>query len=297
MGYLFLLIALLCGTAKGFCGKKVSVYTKEYSSAMLSNIVRMLFCVAIGFFFVIFDGGFSQFKVSPEILLISLFSGLCTSVFVVSWLLSVRQGAYMLVDVFLTVGVVIPIIMSAIIYQEKIKYTQIIGLVILFVAVLIMCSYNNQIKIKISLPSLILLIIVGVSNGFADFSQKMFTKTTETTLASTFNFYTYVFSALVLIFLFTVTKRGKSEFKESFVTVKHCMVYVIIMAVCLFANSYFKTLSATYLKATELYPLNQGSALILSTLMSAFFFGEKIKPKCIVSIVLTFIGLIMINVL
>ena len=69
------------------------------------------------------------------------------------------------------------------------------------------------------------------------------------------------------------------------------------MAVCLFANSYFKSLAAQYLDAVKLYPLNQGSAVVLSLLMSPMLFKEKITAKCIIGIALSFVALLMINLL
>lgn len=68
-----------------------------------------------------------------------------------------------------------------------------------------------------------------------------------------------------------------------------------VMAACLFANSFFKTLAAEHLDAILLYPLNQGAALILSTLMSSVCFRERITVKCICGIVIAFVGLLVIN--
>ncbi len=297
MGYLFSLISVFACTTKGFCGKKISAYTKEYRSAMLSNSLRMLICIAIGAIFVIVDGGFPAFAVSGKVILISALSGVMTSLLVISWLFSVRRGAYMMVDVFITLGVMVPIILSSIFFKEEIRLNQIIGLVILFSATFIMCSYNNQIKTKLTLSTFGLLVLTGLSNGLADFSQKLFIKEADGALVSTFNFYTYVFSAITLIIVFSLTIDRKKGISESVEAVKKSYVYIIIMAVALFATSYFKTLAAEHLSAAELYPLNQGTLLILSAFMSAIFFGEKIKPKCILGIVLAFIGLIIMNVL
>lgn len=80
-------------------------------------------------------------------------------------------------------------------------------------------------------------------------------------------------------------------------TVKKIVLYIAIMALCLFANSYFKTLAATELDSAQLYPLNQGAALILSMGMSALSFKEKVTPKAILGIVLAFAGLLVMNVL
>ena len=69
------------------------------------------------------------------------------------------------------------------------------------------------------------------------------------------------------------------------------------MSVCLFANSYFKTLAAGILPSAKLYPLNQGASLILSSFMSMIFFKEKMTGKCIIGIILSFIALLVINLL
>ena len=66
---------------------------------------------------------------------------------------------------------------------------------------------------------------------------------------------------------------------------------------CLFANSFFKTLAAEHLDAVQLYPLNNGGAVILSLLMAAIFFKERINARCIIGICLSFGALLMINFL
>ena len=73
--------------------------------------------------------------------------------------------------------------------------------------------------------------------------------------------------------------------------------YILLMALFLFANSYFKTLAAKHLSAVLLYPLNQGFALILSALMASVFFKEKLTAKAVIGIVTAFIGLLIINLL
>lgn len=301
MGYLFAFIAVFCGAAKGFCGKKISGYTAKPESAAFANLMRMLLCIVIGFFFVLFDTGVTGLAVSSTVLGISLISGLSTSVFVISWLLAVRRGAIMLVDVFLTVGVVIPMILSSILYGEHIGWNDVIGVLLLLAATAIMCSYSSGIKQKIRLGDILLMSLSGAANGFLSFSQKMFVNNSANSSATVFNFYTYVFSAAVLLIFFLISrKKGESEAdcesNKSKLPLK-VFGYISVMAVCLFANSYFNTLAANILPAAQLYPLSQGSALVLSSIMAAIFFGEKIKPRLILGICITFVGLLVINIL
>ena len=295
MGYLFAAISVLAGATKGFCGKKISGYTAEPRSAAFSNAVRMVLCIVIGFFFVLFDGGVSGLVIDGSLLLISLIAGVGTSVFVITWLLAIRRGAYMLVDVFLTVGVVIPMALSAIFYNEKIGLWEIAGFLLLIVAAVILCGYSSSVKSKLKVGDIILLATSGIANGFVGFSQKMFTNSGSTTSASVYNFYTYVFSAIVLVLFFLFSKGKREDKFDAKALFGKVFWFVGIMAVCLFACSYFNTLAAKHLGAAQLYPLTQGAGLILSTIMSAVFFGEKIKPRLIVGVSVAFVGLLAIN--
>ncbi len=296
VGYLFLFIALLAGSTKGYCGKRTSVYVSEYKDALLANFIRMVFCIIIGFVMILAQGEVSELALRPEIMLITVLSGVTTSAFVVLWLISVRRGAYMMLDVFLMLGVIVPLVLSSVFFDEKIRINQWLGLVVLLIAVFIMCSYNNSIKKKINSASLMLLILCGLSNGLTDFSQKLFIK--KSSSAAVFNFYTYVFSALVLLVFYIIAKMGdKGGTTSGFEVVREVGGYILVMSVCLFANSFFKTLAAGILPSAKLYPLNQGAALILSAFMSSVLFKEKLTLRCVAGIALSFAGLIIINVL
>lgn len=297
MGYFLLSISLISGAVKGYCGKKTGDMVTGFSDAMLANTIRMLLCIIIGFLVIACGGSLDAMIPTPVVLGIAALSGISTSSFVVSWLVSVKKGAYMMLDVFLMMGILVPILAGRIFFDEAISIKQILGLALLLIAVMVMCSYNNSIKGKMSLSSFLLLVLCGLSNGITDFSQKLFVKTGATSV-SVFNFYTYVFSALTLILVYWFTaqkekKQGalpKTDFKKMF-------GYICIMSVCLFANSFFKTQAAHYLDSVQLYPLNQGASLLLSTLMSAVLFRERLNSKCIAGILLSFMALLLINLL
>lgn len=298
MGYLFLAIALLCGCTKGYCGKKTSGAVKELRDAMLANIVRMLFCVVVGFAVLALQGEVSRLRVDSNTLLIAAFSGIATAMFVVLWLVEVKKGAYMMINVFLLLGSIFPIAVSTVLFGESIKINQIIGFVVLTAAVIVMCSYSNSVKEKMSLTSFILLFLCGLANGAAALSQKLFVVYVKDGSNAVFNLYTYVFSAIVLAacyLLFGI--KGTRQSKNVFSNNKALFCYICVMALCLFLYSYFMTMAAAYLPAVILYPLSQGAGLILSSLMAALFFKEKITKTCMLGLILAFAGLIVMNML
>ena len=215
MGYVFILFALLAGVTKGYCGKKTSGFTPTFQSAVFANTIRMVLCTLIGFAIIAISGDLALIVPSPEMILVSALSGITTAFFVVTWLINVKKNAYMMLDIFLMLGMLIPMLLSSVFFGESIKPSQWAGVAVLFLAVIIMCSYNNATKGKLTLSSLLLLMICGVFYGLSDFSQKIFVKTITDSSASVFNFYTYIFAGLVLIITLAFVHKKNDSIKQS----------------------------------------------------------------------------------
>ena len=118
MGYLFLTLALAAGITKGYCGKKTSGAIVSNSDSMIMNLLRMLICVLVGLVLTVVQDGAFALRPDAFVMLAAALSGIASAVFVVSWLLSVRTGAYMMVEVFLLLGVVVTVVLCRIFFGE-----------------------------------------------------------------------------------------------------------------------------------------------------------------------------------
>lgn len=294
MGYLFLIIATLSGTLKGYCGKKVSGVANDIKSSVLLNLIRMLFCILFGFLLVCATYGVDKTKITLSVIWVCALSGLSTAFFLVSWLISVRKSAYMMLDVFLMLGTLVPMLFSYLLFGEPVSLRQWIGFAALVVAALIMCSYNNSVKPLLTLSSFLLLVACGIASGVSGFCQKLFVKSFSSVPILVFNLYTYVFAAvaLLVVFLLLPKKSGDGISAPAF---KRSFVYILIMSAALISNTSFNTIAAKHLNSAKMYPLSQGLALILSTLMAAIFFGEKITKRAVFGILLSFVALMIMN--
>ena len=292
MGYLFLTLSLLSGATKGYCGKSISNKVQSLKGTFYINFIRMALCILVGFLVVAFES-LSGFSVDITTLLITMLSGVATAMFVVFWIISVRQGAYVMLDVFLMLGVGVTIALCKLFFNEPIRLNQYIGFSLLVLASIIMCSYSSSLKNKLTVKSFITLILCGISNGLTDFSQKLFINFSPDGSVGVFNFYTYVFASITLLIFFLM--YNKLEIAENDGKSKQVFIYILIMAICLFANSFFKTLAARYIDSATLYPLSTGASLILSVFMASLLFKEKATPKCIIGVTVAFISLIILN--
>lgn len=298
MGYLFLLIAVFSGTVKGYCGKKTGNLTADIRDAVSVNLIRMLICIGIGVTLLLIQNEPIVFSGDSDVLWIMAGSGIFTSLFLITWLLSVKQSAYLLLEISLMMGILVPIGVSAVLFDEAVRLHEWLGIACLILATCIMGSYNNSQKKKLTPTSLLLLFACGLCCGLSDLMQKLFVKEAPTASVSSFNLYTYLVAFLVLLpmlFLFkSETSRTAAQSVKK--VLSSAFRYILIMAACLFVNSYFKTLAAKHLDAAQLYPLSQGSSLILSSVMASVLFKEKFTFKCAVGVLTAFIGLLLLNV-
>lgn len=295
MGYIFLSIALLTNNIKGYCGKKMSRYSAKLNDTLLICFFRMLMCIGTSAIILAVTGGFLGLELSPRLIAYAAFSGVSTAILVAAWLFAANSSGYMMLEVFQMLGVGVTILMSFAIFKEEITVRDVIGFCVLVFAAYLMHAGT---KIKPTLKTLAVVILCGFVNGMTDFSQKAFIYSGLDTTTAQFQLCSYVFAAATLILLYTVISVGKKKQDGdggAVAILKKTWYFVLTMAVCLYANSFFKTEAANYLSAAKLYTLSQGGTMAIGTLMSAFLFKEKLTLKSYASIAITFIGLLIIN--
>ena len=289
MGYLYLIISLFSGATKGFFGKKVSGQVSGIRDAARTNLVRMVLCVFISVLLLL--TGVEKASLVPDgpAVWIGIAAGVTLSVFTITWLLAVQHGAFMLISIAQMFGVVVTLICSALVFGTRPSPWQYAGVVLLLAAVLVMGSYSKKLKGGISVLAVALLVLCGLSSGLYDFTLKLFTAYSQSS-KSMLNLLTYLVSAVILGgMVLTVKPQGEP------VQMKKVFLPILLMSVCLFLNSYFKAFSTQYLPDAQLYPTYQAGGLILSAVMAALFFGEKITLRCMIGIVLAFGAILLLR--
>lgn len=295
MGYLFLGLALSFGLVKAYCGKRSSYAITRTRDAITITTVRMLLCCVIGFILPLVTGASLAID-DPRLLFIAIVGGLCSAGFVSCWLLAVRNSMYMMVEVFVAGGVIIPLVFCNILYGEPIGVVDAICVACILLGVYLISATGNGEKGKWTFKGLALLIATMLFCGASSLCQKMYANEFPGANALVYNFYVYVFAAAALLIISIVlTIKDREPIRVSLRVVKPIWPYVLIMAACLFLNSYFNTLAASNLDAVVLYPVSQGLAMILSLVMAVVIFKEKISPRAGAGIALTLAAIVFLN--
>lgn len=294
MGYPFALLSIFSNGIKGFCVKKVSNFTNGLTDVMLVTATRMLICTVIGLLIALTGSGFGALHIHSSDLLSIVLSGVSLTVSVVTPLLALKGGACLTLDVFLMLGVIIPLIGGKILFNETILPKQWLGFCILIIAAITLCSYSSKVKTKVTPSFLITVLLIGIASGVNDLSQKLFIMNKSGTSAATFNMYSYLISFVILVFLCGIFRNKYSNNTPTLID-KKVFIYIALMALTLFLGSFFQTSAAAYLPSAKLFPMTKAAGLICTTIMAAVFFNEKINLKCIVGIILAFTGIMIIN--
>lgn len=291
LGYLFALLATAAGSSKGAISKKLSIGISGTDGNIMLNLARMAICTLIGLFAALAAGGTAALQIPLSGILISLLSAASFTVFALSWMACARSGALIMIDIFLTAGVIIPLIASQVLWETPVTLRQWAGFIILLVGVSILCSYNKKIKNGMSPKLIAVLILCGAANGINSLSQKLFAAECPEYGSFAFNFYTYLFSALFLLGICALRKISFKRLAE----LKPHIIGLILISVFLYLNLFFKMLAAGILPAARIYPLIQGLGIINSAVIGAVFFKEPITRRSLCGLVVSAAALFLIN--
>lgn len=305
LGLLFITISIFSGVIKGYCGKSVGTYAHTITDSSKLNVLRMALCTVISLAVLSLQGNFlNLFSISPITFIISFCAAAASTVFIISWLMAVRGSAYMLVSVFTNLGVIVPLILCAVFFDEPISIMQIIGIVILLIAIWLMLGYNKGLGGGLTVKDVIMLTVCSVANGLCDFfigsTSKLGTALgntfgfKETAVDNTiFNFYMYLLSFIILLAFTGISSvsHHKAEIKIN----KKILSYMVLMAIFLFLNTYFKSLAGGLLTSSQLFSINTGGSLVLASIMASIMFKEVPNLKSIIGIILTFVALFMLK--
>jgi drug/metabolite transporter (DMT)-like permease len=195
---------------------------------------------------------------------------------------SVRDNGVSLSIAVGKMGIVIPMILSLILWHEIPTQLQWVGILMSMVAIGIINIKPKEFKGVQIKTSLLMFFIIG---GLGDFFNKLF----EVNVGAQ---YTDLF--LVMVFGTALIASLYNTIKLKNIT-KLSVVYGVAVGIPNMLTAFFLISALGMMNATVVFPLYSGGAIMLSMLWSMFAFSEKLKRKDVVSIAMIFIALILIN--
>ncbi len=184
---------------------------------------------------------------------------------------------------FSKIGVIIPMIMSILLWREFPTVIQWIGIIVAIVAILIMYAEWNRDFYKNLNHTLLLFLVFS---GLGTFGNKLYQQYAMIEYKDVFLLAIF-FSALLFSLIYFVKTKGYQD--------KEGMKLGLLVGMPNFLSSYFLVLALSSTNAAVVFPLQSAGTVALVTITTLIWFKERIERKAILSIVMIAIATILIN--
>ena len=272
----------------GGCFGLQDMYRKIKGSGIKISLEFSLVGSIVGFVILLMVNGF-KFEFTPFTLIVALLAsinGFANTFCSFKALDRINLSLYSLFSML--GGMVLPFLQGIFFYGEKMTVAKAVCFLFITVALVLTVEKGERKK------GMIYYICLFVLNGMAGvlskfFAEAHFPKTSATGYTTLISLCSAVISAVLLLIVF----RKKSESEVS--SLSRTVVGAASGIINKLANLIL-VLALAHVDASVQYPMVTGGVMIVSTLI-CFFGGNKISKKEILSIVVAFVGVLLLFVI
>lgn len=197
---------------------------------------------------------------------------------------SIRKNGVVLSATFMKLGVLIPTIMAIVIFHERPKILQLLGVALAILAIVIIHFEKEDVDTG---RYMLLLIILLVGSGMTDSMANIYDKMGSSSLKDHYLLLTFAAAGVCALFLWLKERQGL------------CMWDVMIGISIGIPNYYsarFLLLALHDIAAVIVYPVYSVVTIVVISVISMILFKERLSRKKMVAIGVIFISLVLLNV-
>ena len=189
-------------------------------------------------------------------------------------------------------GMILPCIIGHFFWDEKLSPFSVVGILLAIISIVLLKS-GVQIgdKRRMDVTGAIFGGIIFITSAGVMVSQKLMGIYFYGESVSAYNIYSFFSAFLILCFFVKPSLVMNAEKKER----KHICLCALGSAVSLSVIGFVMTSLAGAVPSIILFPLFNGSGIILVCVGSAYFFKERFTPKKAVGMAIGILGLCLVN--
>ena len=197
--------------------------------------------------------------------------------------MNVKQNGVVLSSIFMKLGLLVPMVLSILLFGEVPSIRQTIGFMIAVAAILVINLERGTSTTKFKV-GLILLLLGG---GCADAMSKVFEVFGDPAFASQFLLYTFIIAFLLCIGLVLWKKErlGRGE-----------MLFGLMIGVPNYFSAKFLLRALEDVAAVIAYPTYSVGTILVVALVGVLVFRERLSGRQWIGIVLILLALILLNI-
>lgn len=287
-----LIISITSNLFGGILKKDINTkYSNDLFSYQLYNALVSLFSAFVLLFMS------ENLNFSPYTLILGILFGIVTLTQQLFNLYALEHGPFSYTSVIISLSTLIPTISGAVFWNESISLTQLIGIALLIVCIILSVTKDNN--KSFNYKWLIYCMIAFVCTGLIGVMQKVhqtsdYKSEIDAFLVISF-FVSFVFSSLFSVFLY---KKHRSSVNDNnnikSVLNPYPILAMIISGVFVAVNNKFNLYLSGVMDSAFFFPVVNGGGLILTSFAAIILFKEKLTIKQILGIVIGIFSVIML---
>lgn len=201
---------------------------------------------------------------------------------------SVKENGASLSAMFGKLGILVPMIISIVIWHEMPTSIQLFGMLLAFSSIIIINFNPSAQKSLMNRGVKISLILLFITGGLAEFSNKLFQKLSLPDEKNLFLFFVF-FTAFVCSLLFAITKKKNGS--------RHYFSDIglgLLVGIPNLLSSFFLISALNVYPAALVFPLYSSGSIVLVMILSFVLFKERLSKRALVGIGLTLLALVFI---
>lgn len=279
---LFLILAIASSTAISFI---LRFFDKKIHNNMVMFLGNYFVCVLLSCFYARGSEAFKVISGTKIAVILGIISGIFYLMGFVLLQTNIRKNGIILSTLFMRLGVLVPIAMALIIFNERPSYMEVGGIILAIAAIFVINFEKDKGEGKKSAVYLLLFLLIagGLNDSFANIQDKIGNRAcNDQYLLITFA--VALLSSVVMIFVkkqhFTLIDLGIG----------------MLVGLPNYYCSRFLLLSLSKLKAIIVYPMYNIGTILLISLMGILLFKEKLGKNKIIGLLLVIAALILLNI-
>lgn len=268
------------------------------------NLLSALFAL-ITLFIVGFDG------FNMPTILCAFATAICLALELFASIEGLKLTTLVVNQMFSVGALIIPCIVGIFFFNEPMTIWQWVGIGLFVIAMYFMVSGTEQSQTKksekISLKTIMLLLLTLVAGGGTMVAQKAFAVVVPNGSVAVYSFLMFALNAIILyvgygISFLAKNNRGQTiettaEEKRRVAMPKGLLVCGLVLAFAVFVINMLVTELGKYISSAILFSVSYAIGIVITILVGAIFYKEKITIRNIIGIVLCVGALTLINFL
>ena len=228
-----------------------------------------------------FTPGITQNPGFPAALGLGIVNGILLLVSFILMQSSVRKNGVVLTSIFTKLGLLVPVVLSVVVFREMPTWVQVIGFCIAIAAIIVINLQKDTGRFDWSL--IILLLLAGGTDAMA----KIYEALGSADLTDPYLLYSFG-AAFVLCVSVVIAKKERPGFRE--------FLFGTLIGIPNFLSSKFLLSALATVPAVVAYPTFSVATLLVITLTGVLAFRENLKAHQWAALAAILVALVMLNV-